>query len=618
MLKKILSMGLVLCLLLSLPLFAAGESEDGYENPHNIIIQTPKQPYTTTAKQVSIYGACDYDYPLYMNGKLVNTTERGFFAQYVSLNMGSNQFVFTNNGKTKTVTITRKTGSSAGSGQTKINIWGQGVTPKYAVVEGHNISRMASPGTDGQKLLMPLAKGTVAQITGDAGNLYRLSDGTFIYKSNVKVTNGTLPKSVISGAQLTPITDKSCTELKLPISQNALYNLEMLSGRAVLTVYNTKLAAPMPEIAPNKILKSITVMSDGSSSGNTNTVLSFNFREGAPVAGYYAEFAGGVMTVGFKHRPVINGSDLTGVRIHIDAGHGGSDTGSLGAASTYGPVEKQINLSIALGIRDYLESRGATVLMTRTDDTAMALPDRAYLVAMEKPDLCLSVHCNSMGETANYNAIKGLLTFYSLDHSSDANIINEGIAQNMGIESKTARHSNLAMTRMTGYPSVLFEAGFMSNPSNYEWLIKKSTQQKFGVAAGKAVETYINRVGVLRDVTVTLNGQPVDTGDQPPILKDSRTLVPLRAIFEALGASVNWDADTETVTAEKDGTKIVLQIGSRNMSVTKEGVEQSVTLEVPAQVTNGRTLVPVRAVAEAMDASVDWNAPERNVLITVK
>lgn len=583
-----------------------------YDNPGNIIIQAPAPNYSTTAKQISIYGACDYNHPLYMNGKQVTTTEKGFFAEYVTLNVGKNTFTFTNNGKTKSVTVTRKQASGGGgTSPAKINIWGAGVAPKYGIVEGHNISRMASPGTDGAKLLMPLAKGTVAQLTGDAGNLYRLSDGTFVYKSNVKVTDGRLKVSHITETEFVPQTAENCTELRFRMDQNALYDLELLDGRASLTVYNTVNSAALPEISPNKIIKSVTKMS-GESGGNT--VYSLNFRDDAPINGYYVEFSDGWMKVGFKQKPLLNGTNLTGVRIFIDAGHGGSDTGSLGGAGTHGPAEKDINLNIALQIQSYLESRGAAVLTTRTDDTGTGLSTRAYQVAMEKPDLCLSVHCNSMPVTANYNNAKGLLTFYSLDHKDDAAFINEAIAKNMGISMKAPRHSNLAMTRMTGCPSVLFEAAFMSNPADYQWLISRTTQEQFGLAAGKAVESYINRIGSLKDVGVIVNGTPLQM-DQPPVMKDGRVLIPFKAVFEALGAEVSWEPHTRTVTARKNDTQVKLVIDSKNMSVTENGAERNVTLDVPPQITNGRTLVPGRAAAEALSAVVSWDEAMRTVSI---
>ena len=113
------------------------------------------------------------------------------------------------------------------------------------------------------------------------------------------------------------------------------------------------------------------------------------------------------------------------------------------------------------------------------------------------------------------------------------------------------------------------------------------------------------------NISVRINGKYVEF-DQPPILENGRTLVPLRAIFEALGADVQWDGSTQTVTATKNGTEISLQIGSTRMYVNGSAK----TLDVPAKLINSRTLVPVRAISEAFGCKVDWIQDTQTVVIT--
>jgi len=112
-------------------------------------------------------------------------------------------------------------------------------------------------------------------------------------------------------------------------------------------------------------------------------------------------------------------------------------------------------------------------------------------------------------------------------------------------------------------------------------------------------------------IKVLVNSQPLVT-DVPPVIVDGRTLVPLRAIFEALGAEVSWDADTQTVTGTRGNITIELQIGSQ---IAKVG-SATVTLDVPAAIIDNRTFVPARFVAESMGASVNWDEASRTVLIT--
>jgi hypothetical protein len=93
------------------------------------------------------------------------------------------------------------------------------------------------------------------------------------------------------------------------------------------------------------------------------------------------------------------------------------------------------------------------------------------------------------------------------------------------------------------------------------------------------------------------------TLDVPPTIINGRLLVPMRAIFAALGAEVGWDEPTRTVTAVKGDTEIKLIIGRR--FALKNGIQLS--LDVPAQVLNGRTLVPLRFVGEALGCEVGWD-----------
>ena len=112
------------------------------------------------------------------------------------------------------------------------------------------------------------------------------------------------------------------------------------------------------------------------------------------------------------------------------------------------------------------------------------------------------------------------------------------------------------------------------------------------------------------DITVKLNGEPL-VFDVQPIIVDGRTLVPLRAIFEALGANVAWEEATQTVFATKDATVVILQIANKNAFVNSE----IVPLDVPAQLVQDRTMVPVRIIAESFGLEVNWNEETRAVEI---
>ena len=99
--------------------------------------------------------------------------------------------------------------------------------------------------------------------------------------------------------------------------------------------------------------------------------------------------------------------------------------------------------------------------------------------------------------------------------------------------------------------------------------------------------------------------------DVPPVVRDGRTLVPLRVIFDALGAEVIWDTSTQTVTALLGNRVLQLIIGRPAISVN--GL--AMPIDVPPQVINGRTLVPLRVIGKAFNVSVNWDASTRTVSV---
>lgn len=113
------------------------------------------------------------------------------------------------------------------------------------------------------------------------------------------------------------------------------------------------------------------------------------------------------------------------------------------------------------------------------------------------------------------------------------------------------------------------------------------------------------------EIKILVNGEKVES-DVSPIIVDDRTLVPVRAIFEALGAEVDWDKNTRTVISKMGESTVSMQIGNKTITVNGEVKE----IDVPAQIVNDRTLVPVRAVSESYGCLVDWDAETRTVIIT--
>jgi hypothetical protein len=147
-------------------------------------------------------------------------------------------------------------------------------------------------------------------------------------------------------------------------------------------------------------------------------------------------------------------------------------------------------------------------------------------------------------------------------------------------------------------PALYLDPNVLVSPERYS----KSIFDLIGSATASSTEPAIQ---------VNINGSPLQM-DVPPTIVNGRTLVPLRAIFEALGATVQWNAADQSIVATKGNITINLQIGST--TALNNGAQ--VTLDAAPQIVNGRTLVPARFVSEALGAQVNWDATNRQVNIT--
>lgn len=171
-----------------------------------------------------------------------------------------------------------------------------------------------------------------------------------------------------------------------------------------------------------------------------------------------------------------------------------------------------------------------------------------------------------------------------------------------GMNMDTGEYDNFTTTLskvMTDNASYTFEAAFTDfNDMGYAMMEKDN-------------KYYIVKLKKGDIITVMYNGEKISF-DQIPVIENGRTLVPLRAIFEKIGATVEWNGETQTVTATKDDTSVSLTIN--NTVAIKNGEE--IALDVPAKIIGGRTLVPVRFVSDCFGVAVEWDGTYQRVSLT--
>lgn len=193
---------------------------------------------------------------------------------------------------------------------------------------------------------------------------------------------------------------------------------------------------------------------------------------------------------------------LSGKIIALDAGHGGPDGG---ARSMDGLEEKDVNLAIALHLRDYLQQSGALVVMTREDDRDLASPEtkgyskrktedllkRAEFVTKQKSNLFVSIHLNSIPSPR----WSGAQTFFYPNHADNstlATLIQEEMKRNLKNTDRVAKQADkeIYLLKALTIPSALVEVGFLSNPGEAQLLRDPAYQKKIATSIYQGILRY--------------------------------------------------------------------------------------------------------------------------------
>ncbi|MBQ8739999.1 MAG: N-acetylmuramoyl-L-alanine amidase [Clostridia bacterium] len=206
--------------------------------------------------------------------------------------------------------------------------------------------------------------------------------------------------------------------------------------------------------------------------------------------GWNAEYnADGQLVFKFLNPPtVVEKNDLTGIKIVIDAGHGGRDIGAEGLRPETNS-EAERNLSLAVKLKAELENYGATVIMTRTTDVSMSADARCEFLRQQSPDLCISIHHDSStrasasgGSIFCFNAFSDKATKYVFDRTSAGGFYST--------IQKGWHYFYLA--RVTSCPVVLTENGFISNPQDFAGIIDENVNALKAKAIANGVLDYFN------------------------------------------------------------------------------------------------------------------------------
>lgn len=172
----------------------------------------------------------------------------------------------------------------------------------------------------------------------------------------------------------------------------------------------------------------------------------------------------------------------------IDAGHGGSQPGTVGITKK---LEKDFNLAVALKVESLLKQDGSVdFAFTRTSDVKLTLEERSKFANGLQADLFVSIHGNSL-EAAKGNP-SGTETYYSRDESIPfANVMHKHLVGATGLNDRKVRYSSLHVTRETTMPAVLLEVGYLSNIGDEALMYTEEFQQRVAEAIVAGIKEYL-------------------------------------------------------------------------------------------------------------------------------
>jgi N-acetylmuramoyl-L-alanine amidase len=223
----------------------------------------------------------------------------------------------------------------------------------------------------------------------------------------------------------------------------------------------------------------------------------FNFQlKSQQQWGYRIRYEGNNFVLSLRQVPRLSSNPnrpLDGLRLVVDPGHGGSDSGAVGRFDGIAYMEKTLNMQFSEYLERELQNRGAIVTMTRTNDAALSLDDRQLIINRIAPTLAISIHHDSSASgrvgargTSIYwfHPQSQPLASFLLDRF--ARLGNRPILNNNGVLQKP-----FAVTRPSIAPAVLLEVGFVSDRAEVTELAKPATQQRLAGVLAEAIERWI-------------------------------------------------------------------------------------------------------------------------------
>ncbi len=339
------------------------------------------------------------------------------------------------------------------------------------------------------------SKGMTDFAVNQKNGFYELRMGGYVSEDLVEEIPVSHTPSAAEISRITVSNEGKYTTIRCATSDKLVYHGEVVDGHFAVTLFNVNSAtSPVPEIAENPLFVGCKITRNP-----TSVTYAFPLRDTRNFYGFDLHYEDDAVVVSARNPiPVDFSSDapLAGITIVLDAGHGGYDIGAPGVFTSPSTSihEKDINLRIATAVSKKLSALGANVLMTRVSDSNLSLDARVKILEGLEPDLCLSIHQNSMGYTSDITRIRGALALWCMDGGRLlADEVGEHTASSLGRHYQGSRYQMLAMCKNPKFPAALIEVGFMTSMEEYELMVSEVGIQKAASGITDGILSYFQK-----------------------------------------------------------------------------------------------------------------------------
>lgn len=458
-------------------------------------------------KNVFLMGTSNPDAPLTLNGQPVERfTQQGSWGILLPLEYGDNTFTLENGGEPLEFHIEKpkpdpnKKPAKPEPPQPDGTPGEEAIGKKVQVTDA--IASALTEPWKSSSIEDTLYQGAVAEVVGvteyPSGNIlthaYKLSTGGWVRAKTSTIVD--LPDAAFTGATISEDETSRCTVLEFTGNGTPAVYHTWEGNQLTLRLLSAQWSGTLPE--SERFTASIEQQ-------DKDLLLTLNFSDADPLYGWAVNYEDGITRLYFKHKPVLaeGAKPLTGLTIMLDPGHGEGDNGAVGSGGLSAPVEKDANLALALATRTRLEQLGATVVMTRTEDTFPTLGDRVTALNTQHPDLFISIHHNSIDLTRDVNGVNGTEAYWFYDESTElARLLTENVTSAINAvrpephQDRGNSYGYYYVTRSNICPATLLEAAFMTNPADYELSINSDVIWSEAGGIARAVYQFLREAAL--------------------------------------------------------------------------------------------------------------------------